>query len=58
MNRKKIVKGICEALFIIGFVMFGYGLYLIYQPAMLIVCGGILVYTFMPKGVKTNEPDK
>lgn len=58
MKKVNVIKGIREALLIIGFVMFGYGIYY-YSPAiMCIVCGGLIVVAVYPKGVKTVEPDK
>ena len=52
----KIIETIKEILVLLGFVMLGIGLYMIYTPSMFIACGLILMYIGWPKGVK-NEPD-
>ena len=57
-RKDKLIRNINEALFVIGFVMLGVGIYMIYHPAMYIVCGGLMVYAFMPKGGVSRGADK
>jgi len=52
----KTIETIKEILLLLGFIMLGIGLYMVYIPAMFVVCGIILMYIGWPKGVK-NEPD-
>jgi len=40
-----VVREIC---LLVGFLMFGYGLDLIYRPAMFIVCGLMIIYLGFP----------
>jgi hypothetical protein len=46
-----------ELLIIIGFLMIAAGLYLVYMPAALVICGAMLMYAGWPKGVKQDNGD-
>jgi hypothetical protein len=49
-SRPKVYDFISELAMLAGFLMFGGGLYLIYPPAMLIICGICLFLFGFPKG--------
>jgi hypothetical protein len=52
-SRNKTYDFISELAMLAGFFMFGYGLYLMYPPAMFIICGICLfVFGFPAKGAK------
>ena len=52
----KKIETITEILLLLGFILLGIGLYMIYKPSMFVGCGAILMYIGWPKGVN-NEPD-
>ena len=49
-SREKISDFISELAIVAGFLMLGYGIYLIYPPAMFIICGACLMWFGFPKG--------
>lgn len=49
MKKLKISEdAIREIILIAGFFLFGFGLWLIYQPAAFIVCGALLMWVGLP----------
>jgi uncharacterized membrane protein len=48
-SREKTSDFISELAILAGFLMLGYGLYLIYPPAMFIICGACLIWFGFPK---------
>lgn len=48
--NSKIVTAVREIILIIGFVMLGVGLYMVYVPLMFIVCGALMIFATLPKG--------
>ena len=46
-----------ELILIMGFFMIGAGLFMIYIPAALVICGAMLMYAGWPKGVKQQDGD-
>ena len=58
MKKEEKTTIIAEIILLAGYVMLGVGLYMVYPPAMFIVCGSILMYVGWPKGGVKNESDK
>lgn len=48
-SRSVIVDSAREACLVAGFFMIARGLWLIYPPAMWLVCGAMLMYPALPK---------
>ena len=52
VKNKENLPGFNDLLILSGSIMAGKGLYMIYKPAMWVVCGIFLVYLGWPKAVK------
>ena len=53
-NREKTSDFISELAILAGFLMLGYGLYLIYPPAMFIICGACLMWFGFPRARRAD----
>lgn len=63
MSEQKVKKDrkawltVPEMLIITGFLMIAGGLYLVYPPAALVICGAMLIYAGWPKEAKQINGD-
>lgn len=44
------IDALREAVLVAGFLMLGRGLWLVYPPAMWLVCGSLLMWLGLPRG--------
>jgi len=55
LKKIDIVSTVRELLLVAGFLLLGYGVWLIYQPASYIVCGALLMWVGLPPRRKGGD---
>jgi hypothetical protein len=57
-SRDKLVENVREACLAAGFFMLARGLWLVYPPAMWVVCGALLIYVGLPPRGVPKPPER